>query len=240
MRSAIRCTSFGERRKSKKTNREFSHSKCREGGGGLMKERDLCIPCKWRAWIIHSNKIMQSAWESRTWRPEVQKRSGIGDRDCCNIEKSTFYNSSESRLINSRESFVSQAHEKCIRNYWCTRVSDSQTSRKDVKSQRQNRDIFRRELQSSFYKCFLVFDRITTIKFYTRCKNARERTWQPIASFVELRRIGCGEMVQRTKRVSVGGERKRQGKRALKEMFAINRDDNGWPCNYDCHKIHNT
>ena len=28
-------------------------------GEELMKERDLRIPCKWRVWIIHSNKIMQ-------------------------------------------------------------------------------------------------------------------------------------------------------------------------------------
>lgn len=119
MRSAIRCTSFGERRKSKETNREFSHSKCREGGGGLMKERDLCIPCKWRAWIIHSNKIMQSAWESRTLRLEAQKRSGIDDRDCCNIEKWIFLQNFIPELISSRESFVSPAREKCIHNYWC-------------------------------------------------------------------------------------------------------------------------
>lgn len=45
------------------------------------------------------------------------------------------------------------------------------------------------------------------------------RTRQPTHRLhSELRRIGCGEMVQRTKRVSVGGERKWQGKRALKEM----------------------
>lgn len=33
-------------------------------GEELMKERDLRIPCKWRAWIIHSNKIIQPALSS--------------------------------------------------------------------------------------------------------------------------------------------------------------------------------
>lgn len=41
----------------------------------LMKERDLRIPCKWRAWIIHSNKIMQPARTSNRTKTTLNRRS---------------------------------------------------------------------------------------------------------------------------------------------------------------------
>lgn len=44
-------------------------------GEELMKERDLRIPCKWRAWIIHSNKIMQPTRTSDRAKTTLNRRS---------------------------------------------------------------------------------------------------------------------------------------------------------------------
>lgn len=44
-------------------------------GEELMKERDLRIPCKWRAWIIHSNKIMQPTRTSDRAKTALNRRS---------------------------------------------------------------------------------------------------------------------------------------------------------------------
>lgn len=144
-----RCTSFGERRKSKKTNREFSHSKSREVGGGLMKERDLCIPCKWRAWIIHSNKIMQSAWESRT--SSVKRKNVPGSVIATTVisENELFRITLSPRFPIDKLSWVlcrASVCEKCIRNYYCPHTSDSDIAKRCRKSHRQNSEIFRREL----------------------------------------------------------------------------------------------
>lgn len=78
-----------------------------------------------------------------------------------------------------------------------------QNLKRERKSQ-QDRTIFRRELQSLFYKCFPVVDN----KILYRYKNARDRTWQPSYRLhSELRRIECGEIMQRTNRMSIDIEK---------------------------------